>query len=159
MKNTILNFEERTGIIDGKEYTVPDYFSKNTNVKSFFDNTPNKASMTKRILLQNNEKLERLQYEFYKNTDYWDIIQLINGIDPLVSLPLDDDFIREEQDSLQEKFFQYYYKELSKQEQEQIKEDFQEDLIEQQNKKRYITIINPDSIPRFLSMLKSAGFM
>jgi uncharacterized protein YutD len=60
MKNTILNFEERTGIIDGKEYTVPDYFSKNTNVKSFFDNTPNKASMTKRILLQNNEKLERL---------------------------------------------------------------------------------------------------
>lgn len=158
MKNTILKFDERTGTVNGTEYTVPDYFSKDINVKEFFDNLPNAQNYYAPEILEQNEKLERLQHEKYQNQAYWDIIQLVNGIDPLVSMPVSDELINQEFERLIQKILQGFYRTENISE-ERIREELKEAMNEEANKKRYAKIITPSRIQEFIEVLKQNGFV
>lgn len=160
MKNTILKFEERKGIIDGKEYVVPDYFSKNIDVKSFFEEMPEHEEYSQGYLVQNNDKLERIQFEHYDNQDYWDIIQLINGIDPLVGMPVDDEYIFDAAEQYQDNLLEDRFQKITDEGiLEELREQFIERFFEESQKHKNIILVPPNRMPKLISILKQEGFI
>ena len=156
MKNTILKYPERTGIINGKEYVVPDYFQKDINVKDFLGTIGTNQLFINKIL-QNNDKLERVAYENYQNQDYWDVILLINGMDPLFSMPIDDEYVLLEQNKTIDKIFENMN--ISQQRQDELREEFIEEFLEKASSKRYIKMIPTQKISEFLDILKKNKFV
>ena len=47
------------------------------------------------IELANNIALEKISWQIYKSPDYWDILLLVNDIDPLFGMPYDFDMVSE----------------------------------------------------------------
>jgi len=92
MKNTILNFDSKKVVLDGIEFEVPDYFSKDINIMEFIK-TLNPLDFFVKYTVQNNITLEKISFDLYGTTDYWDILALINDIDPLVSTPYDETLV------------------------------------------------------------------
>lgn len=45
--------------------------------------------------LSNNICLDKISYQIYKSPDYWDILLLVNDIDPLFGMPYDYDIVSE----------------------------------------------------------------
>ena len=67
MKNTVLKFDYE----ELDEFIVSDYFSKKVDVYSLIDQIKDYVSAYK---ISDNDKLERISYELYGTTDYWDIL-------------------------------------------------------------------------------------
>lgn len=154
MKNTVLNFESRKVVLDGEEFEVPDYFSKNYNVHEFFENLPNRADYYITNIFDNNDKLERIQVELYKNENYWDIIMLINDMDQIFSMPLEDEYNYEEIDRMVDRYFDEIFYRKYDNNREQLGQQFEDDFLEQANKRKPIRYIHPHRMGDFLSRLK-----
>src|SRR5574344_1718437 len=84
MKNTILKFDYE----ELDEFIVPDYFSKSNDISYLVQEIKDYLEVYK---INDNDKLERISYELYGTTDYWDILLLLNGRDPLFDFPYDYD--------------------------------------------------------------------
>lgn len=163
MKNTILKFDSREGEIDGKKYNVPDYFSKDIDVKKFFDSMPDVGSFYIFRKIDNNDKLERITFDYYENTDYWDIILMINGMDPLVSMPMEDDVILKEADDFINYFFnEYYFRDkvsITGEREKFLEEYYTQKFMELVDKNRYIKLVPPQKMPQLIDRLKKNGFI
>lgn len=88
LKNSTLIYD--TEEIDN--YVVQDYTSK--DFSKLYDQLEDFPSeLFDKMLIQDNDKLERIAYELYGNEDYWDILLLINNKSPLFSMSYDTDYI------------------------------------------------------------------
>lgn len=88
MKNSILKFDDLTSdTYLHKDYTSFDYSKVYqyvlTCTEDFFD----------WYQVKNNDKMERISFELYKTTDYWDILVLINSLSPMFDIPYDFDVL------------------------------------------------------------------
>ena len=93
---------------DIKDYQVRDYTSldlrfiiENKELSEFLNDRDNVFFVN----IDNNSLLEEISYRYYNNENYWDIILLINHLDPLFSLPFDFDLIYNLAENITENYF------------------------------------------------------
>ena len=93
---------------DIKDYQVRDYTSldlrfiiENKELSEFLNDRDNVFFVN----IDNNSLLEEISYRYYNNENYWDIILLINNLDPLFSLPFDFDLIYNLAEFITENYF------------------------------------------------------
>jgi hypothetical protein len=87
LQNSIIDFTNR---INAGTYSIEDYFTFDTRkVYEFIEacDSSDKLDYFDWYQMQNDDKLERISLELYKNADYWDILLLINQKDPLFNMP------------------------------------------------------------------------
>lgn len=126
MKNKVLNFTKRKQTIEGIEFEVPDYFSKSINVKDFFDNMKDVESFYIIKKIEDDDRIERIQYEYYEDPSYWDLILLINGMEQLFDMPM----------------------------QENLSEPLTDKTLKEREKFRYLKIVPKALMPELISRLK-----
>ena len=90
LKNSTLIYDTET--VDN--YIVSDYTSKDySKLYDQLEDFPDE--LFDKMLIQDNDKLERISYELYGNEDYWDILLLINNKSPLFSMSYSNEYILE----------------------------------------------------------------
>jgi len=88
LTNTILKFNT----ITIGETVVNDYSSLDfVGIKRFVNSSP--AIWFDWYKLENNDNLERVSLDIYSTADYWDILLVINGMNPLYDIPVDFDTV------------------------------------------------------------------
>lgn len=155
MKNTLLNFDQE----EVDDYIVSDYFSRKLILSDIITEEIKNAYFVMHRL-EDNDKLERLSYDIYGTTDYWDLLALINYKDPLFGMSYDfenytsytDDFIDSYNDI-------YSNKPLSESRLAELKEEFYEINRIKNEQNRYIYIVLPSKLQEFLKLIKLAGFV
>ena len=113
--------------------------------------------------LQDNEKIEGVSYNLYGSTDYWDILVLINEIDPLFDMPYDFDIITNMATSNVDNYSSKVYatKDLKTLNPIRYNELIQEEITRITayfEKIRTIKIIKPSKMLDFIDILKRNGF-
>ena len=156
MKNTLLKFD--TEEVD--DYIVSDYFSRKINLSSIItDAIKQEYFVTYEIA--DNDKLERISYEIYKSTDYWDILLLINSLDSLTDMPYDFETYTSSIDSYLNAYSIDIYSNnsISDTRMQELKTEFYEKNRINNEKLRYIQVIPPIKMQSFLKLIKQQGFI
>lgn len=175
MINSSIKFEKRQDIINGELVETPDYFSKDFSKKTLYDLIPNLDDVLIPYQLKDNDKIERISYELYGSTDYWDIIVIINEIVPLFSMPYDYSVIEQKystysnaffKEILSEKRIELKESEILEEELEKIenlKEETFQYLLKEINEffeeNRYIKVVAPSRMPEVLRILRIANYI
>lgn len=82
MKNSVLTYDSI--VSDG--YSHQDYSSRDyTKIHSYVETCTD--DLFEWYRMNDNDKMERVSYELYGTTDYWDILIMINDLNPLYGLP------------------------------------------------------------------------
>jgi len=90
MKNTLLNFDK----IDGGDFIANDYTSR--NFKQILDLPElSDSKWVEYIELYDNQTIEQISFLVYDNTNFWDILLIINNIDPLFDMSYDYDILNQ----------------------------------------------------------------
>lgn len=155
MKNSILNFEKE----EVNNFIVSDYFSKNINLYSIITDTiKNEYFSIYRIM--DNDKIERISYELYGTTDYWDLLLLINDRNALDGMTYDFETCSSAVESYINKYeFEIYSnKDFSTQRRDELIQEFDEKYKLRSEANRYLFIVNPSKMQDFLKIIKLAGF-
>lgn len=164
MKNKIVNFD--TEIVDlgddSVTYEIPDYFSKDIHIsdlESTYYDTWSDYMDTYRM--QDNDKLERVSYELYGTTDYWDILFLLNDRDPLFDMPFDYDTLSETSSNFIDAYVNDIYNESSLNDARvnALTEEVVNEAIQNNETYRYITVVKPSKISDFIILLKDEGYV
>lgn len=160
MKNTILDFDyEEIELTDEWTADVSDYFSKDISIWDLWENVQDYIQTYK---IQNNDKLERISYELYGTTDYWDILALLNQRDPLFQMPYDYTTLYENASNYLNQYIYYIYSHAPLNDTERIQElldEFINDFDEVNETNRYIYIIKPSKIGEFIKLLKDNSYL
>lgn len=169
MKNSILNFNKR----ELENLEVSDFFSKDIDILSFLkeyvnDNPGALKNMFVNTVLTDNDKLERISFELFDTADYWDIILMLNYMDPLFSMPYSEDV----KDKVSSDYAHKYFYEvtnlnaddhvLSQDEIDRIaalKEDFKENLDDSWNNFKTSVLPSTVRIHELVRLLKSNGYI
>lgn len=157
MINKILKFD--TEELD--EFIVPNYFSKKTSLYELFDLTDvNIRLYLSKYKVQDNDKLERISYELYGTTNYWDIILRLNDFDPLFDMSYDDDVILERAEyqaqSIQDdSLFKPTLLDIRKNE---IISELDAELKVTNEGFRYIWVVTPDKLQEFMKIILEKGY-
>lgn len=155
MKNSILTFDYE----ELDEFIVSDYFSKDISIWDLWDNVQDYISTYK---ITDNDKLERISYELYGTTDYWDILALLNQRDPLFDMPYDYDTIYADVSSFINQYIYYIYSHAPLNDatrQQELLEKFINEAEEEKEINRYIYIVKPSRIGDFIKLLKQNEYM
>lgn len=155
MKNTILKFDQE----EVDDFIVSNYFSKNISIYSFLTESIKSEYFTTYKILD-NDKIERISYEIYGTTDYWDLLLLINDREALCGMTYDFETCTSNVESYINKYeFEIYSNnDISDQRKEELLEEFYEKYKLRNELNRYMYIIKPSKMQDFLKILKMAGF-
>lgn len=155
MKNTIINYEREE--VDGM--LVPNYFSKKVHLDNIIRDI---SDMIDVYQITDNDKIERISYELYGTTDYWDVLLLINERDPLFDMPYDYDNVQ----TMSRKFadiYRYFIYSNAPLVNGTVADNFYDDLlnrkIEENESFRFMHIIRPSRMGEFLKLAKDNSYL
>jgi hypothetical protein len=154
MKNTILKYEKE----ELDEFISCDYFSKNINIWDSF-NEFKEYLITYKI--DNGDKLERISYELYGTSDYWDILLLINDRTPLYDMPYDFEILSGNAIKSVNYYKDYIYDNapLAQDRVDEFYSELIEDGVQQNELHRYIYVVKRSRLNDFISLMKKKGFI
>lgn len=164
MKNTIVKYDKEEVFFDVNEQTpfdVSDYFSKQIFITDMSSEVENWNEYLDKYRMTDDDKLERISYELYGTTDYWDIIFLLNKRDPLFDMPYNFDTVSDDSTSFLDtyRFFIYANAPLySSSRSDELKEEFLSEDILKNETFRYIDVIKPSRMSDFIALLKENGY-
>ena len=154
MKNTVLIYD--TEELD--EFIVSDYFSKKITV---FDLIPDIGDYLAIYKLQDNDKLEKISFDLYKTTDYWDILLMLNDRNPLFEMPYETDAITTQAETLIDKYCNNIYvnhpMEITSL--TRFTEKFMADFNSLNESYRYLYVIQPTRMGDFIKLLKDNNYI
>lgn len=162
MKNTLLNYERESVEMElgfGKRnYNVPDYFSKDVNISEII---PEIIDLIQVYKMSDGDKLERVSFELYGTTDYWDILLMLNEINPLFEMPLQDNSLLEitEEFVFNYQNFVYSHAPLIQSRADELLEEYKERNIDENDKLRLLYVIKPSKMGEFILLLKEKGYI
>lgn len=161
MKNTLLKFDteqvEFDGLGDSNLKYVHDYFSRKITIFDIFGDVEDMLTIYQ---MQNNDKLERISYELYGTTDYWDILLMLNDKNPLFETAFDEDLIQQATADTINYYRNYiYFGSLVQSRVDQLVEEYLDRNHDENEKNRYIYVIKPSRINDFISMIKAEGYL
>lgn len=154
MKNSVLNYS--TEELD--EFIVSDYFSKDVGVYSIFTTLEPYLEVYK---MSNSDKLERIAYELYGNTDYWDILLMINDRNPLFEMAYDYDILYTDATTTINQYanFIYSHAPLTSERSDVLLADLMQTKEDENEAYRFIYIIKPTLLNDAISILKQQGYV
>lgn len=153
MKNTLLKGNLRTY----EDYIFTDYHEIKFNA---LKNIENLGDFTEFKTIQNNTKLEKISYDLYGSTDYWDILAGINDIDPMISMPYDYDIINDLNSlSVQNYKDNVFFGVLPDSHMKYLTEAFFSSIETENEKFRIIKIITPTKMQDFIKLLREKGYI
>ena len=150
---------------DIKDYQVRDYTSldlrfiiENKELSEFLNDRDNVFFVN----IDNNSLLEEISYRYYNNENYWDIILLINNLDPLFSLPFDFDLIYNLAESITDNYFSRdkydpYSGKYTDETKNRLFNILKEKLNKQNEINRTIKLIRQEKIQDFLKIFNSSA--
>ena len=150
---------------DIKDYQVRDYTSldlrfiiENKELSEFLNDRDNVFFVN----IDNNSLLEEISYRYYNNENYWDIILLINHLDPLFSLPFDFDLIYNLAESITDNYFSRdkydpYSGKYTDETKNRLFNILKEKLNKQNEINRSIKLLRQEKIQDFLKIFNSSA--
>lgn len=159
MNNSILNFEKE----ELDEFIVSDFFSKDVDIfkilETFTSAQINTYFSTYRI--SDNDMIERISYDIYGTSNYWDLLLTLNDKQALFQMPYDNDVTSE----LAEGFWNNYSENIYFQ--PTVNSSILQTLIDNEIEKmrelneeyRYIFIIKPTQIHAFIKLMREKGYI
>jgi len=144
---------------DDKIIEVSDYFSKDFANRLVFAKL---LPYLKKYKVFQNDKLERISFELYQTPDYWDILLMINGFDPLFDMYYDLDYI----DNLTTQVIEEYVGNkispngelISESRLSELYDDVHKDKNTRNESFKYIYVVEETSMTDVLSILKAEGY-
>lgn len=156
MKNTVLKFKSEN-IGDVK---VRDYFSKNVRIDNITTIYPELMKYFKMGNIVDNGTAEGVTNELYSNVNLWDLILLINNLDPLFGMPYDIDALTSAADRKMERYLEKNPKiNISEERESEIYEEFFEEIREQNEKNRAFNLIDPKYLSTVITKLRQEGII
>lgn len=151
LKNSIVDFTNR----QIEQYIIEDYFTFDTRKVSEFIascDADKRREYFDWYQVQDDDKLERIAYELYKNEDYWDILLVINARDPLYDMPFNFNTLAEfgEQKAIRyaEKINNQY--DLPQEHIDYMQAVYQNEYEEQNEALRPLRIVKPEKLQEFI---------
>lgn len=158
MKNTILDFEEKIeGTYNNTTYIAKDYTSKYFKQIKLL-NILNDLTYIDYYELTDNQTIEQVSYILYDTPDYWDILVLINNIDPLFGMTYEFDVISDATDEQLDKYYKSFSEEILQETKDRLKNIFLKKNLEINENNRRIKVIRPDMITEFIKILINIDF-
>lgn len=166
MKNSIISYDSRelkdfddifSGF--GEEFDgVFDYFTHNTKVYEIIINYKDRLS---KYRVDPYDTLEKISYKLYGTTNYWDILLLINKLDPLFCTPVSDDYIETRTTQMSSKYKEEVYFQYMEDipAYEILNDDISAYFHKLNEDRRVILIVNPNSIESMITTLRQTGFI
>lgn len=154
MKNSVLDFKKE----ELDEFIVSDYFSKDISVWEMFRELKDSLNVYK---VDNGDKIERISYELYGTTDYWDLILLINDRIPLFEMPYEYDLIENVSGKEISLYKNYVYDNapLTQKRTDALFDERLTELTEINESYRFIYVIKPSQITNIFALLRSKGYL
>ena len=166
MKNTILDFDKIQTELGSTWGTVdvPDYFSKKIHLDDLFSADLgidiNEYLTTFRIA--DDDKIERISYQLYGTTNYWDILVLLNSKDPLFDLPYNYDLISDNVTNFVDVYKNYIYAHAPLSDDERIDiltNQYLNERLQKTETDRFIKVIKPSKLNEFIKILKDNNYI
>ena len=108
--------------------------------------------------LSNNTALEKISWQIYKSPDYWDVLLLVNDIDPMYGMPYDYDIVSEGTTAaIDEYATRIYKKRLPDKDRQRLHDALASKDSEANEEHRKIYYIYPDRIYEIRQMLYEQG--
>ena len=167
MKNTILKFDTDELYL-GDETSpkkVYNYFSKKIDIYNILTDDLGDVDIsdyTSTYKMADDDKLERISYDLYGTTDYWDVLSSLNERNPLFEIPYNFDVIAEDSTNFVDKYFDTVYSQAPLEQVariEALSEEFLTDEVSDNEYYRYITVIKPSKMSQFLLLLKENNYL
>lgn len=158
MKNKILNYTRETV----GNLSVSDYFSKKIDVYSlFYDTEINMNDFVSISTLADDDKLERITFELYGSTDYWDLILMLNDRNPLFDMPYNFDNVTQSVEEYVRYYSNiiYYSSPLNEIRTQELIEEWKIKALEKNEKLRFIYVILPSKMPEFIRILREKDYL
>lgn len=161
MKNNVLSFTRYSdnandvlGSLKSGNMAFPYYdFNKILKIQKVISKI-NAREYIGTTTVKNNTTLEKLSYDIYGTTDYWDLLLVLNDRNPLFDMPFDYDVVY---NSVENYINQYELKFLGRKMTEREKERFRAEYMEKLSREnevyREIKYIFVDKIYSFKQML------
>lgn len=153
MKNSTIKYDKRIT----ENYTVEDYTSK--DFRKIYNMPETKSTdWVEYITLNDGQTIEQVSQILYDNPDYWDILMLINGRDPLFDMPYNFDVLSNLAEAQISKYALEYsgvYK------QETFNQLAVEKLAQLENRNeelRTLKVVKPSKINDFIKLLRTVEF-
>lgn len=179
MQNHLIQFDERLEVDDVKNIVTSDETGKSTlgysiaridrekifKLKDFINKIDKNWIKEKRI--PNNMTLEKVSYDLYQTTKYWDVILLLNERTPIWDMPYDYDVISEAGNTAINEFeTEFYGKKVTERvmwdgvsTRDRIKNAYQEEASENNNLYCQIKYIDPNHIYDFINLMYDEDMM
>jgi len=160
MTNSILTYD--TEELD--EFIVSDYFSKDVdlyNILQEFSDMGTLADYMQIYRISDDDKLERISYDIYGTTAYWDILLQLNDRIPLFEMPYSLDTLIDSSDEFWANYSEqvYFQAPLNSTVLQNLIDDEIEKMKEQNEIYRYIYIIKPTKLQEFLKILRERNYL
>lgn len=160
MQNTLLNYT----LEELDEFVVPDYFSKKIDLYNLiqeFSENDTLGYYLATYKIADDDKLERISYDIYGTTNYWDILLQLNDKNPLFELPYSLDTIIDGSEEYWNNYanFLYFQAPLNSEILNNLIDEEIEKMKEQNEKYRFLYIIKPTKIQEFLKLLRDKDYL
>lgn len=160
MTNTLLNYE----LEELDEFIVPDYFSKKIDLYNLIQEFSEAGTLGYYLAtykIADDDKLERISYDIYGTTNYWDLLLQLNDKNPLFELPYSLDTII---DSSEEHWNNYsnllYFQAPLRDTVLKLLIDEEIEKMKVQNEKyRFLYIIKTTKMQEFLKLLRDKDYL
>lgn len=152
LKNKVLNYENRTI----GNYNVEDYFTFNVGkIQGFIKDCSN--DFFEYYQLNDDDKLERIALELYNNANYWDIVLLINDMDPLFSMVYNYDTISSMAEDKANKYLEDIGTSVPSSHADYLASKYEAIFNKENDSKRIIKIVKPNRMQDFLQLAREKG--
>ena len=154
MKNSVLVYEKE----ELDEFIVSNYFSKDINVHDIFYELKPYLELYK---MMDDDKLERLSYELYGTTDYWDILLMINERNPLFHLTYNTDILINESEYLIDLYANkiYSHHPLTQERYKALLDEITLNKDKLNETYRFVYVIKPEFITNAITLLKQKKYI
>jgi len=150
MKNTILKYDK----IDGGSFISEDYTSKDMKKILELPELSN-TEWIEYIELYDNQTIEQISFLLYDSADYWDILVIINDMDPLFDMSYEFDILEQLSENKVQKYLADYSGFYKVDTYDRLKELVLAKEVEQNEINRQIKIIKPEKLYDFINLVKS----
>lgn len=160
MTNTILNYN----LEELDEFIISDYFSKQIDLYSILQEFTDAGTLSDYVQLyriQDDDKIERISYDIYGTTDYWDMLVQLNDKQPLFEMPYNLDALINASSEFWKDYSEmlYFQAPLSDSVLQVLIDAEIEKMKELNEVYRFMYIIKPTKLQEFLKILRERDYI
>ena len=160
MTNTLLNYT----LEELDEFIVPDYFSKKIDLYNLIQEFSEAGTLGYYLAtykIADDDKLERISYDIYGTTNYWDLLLQLNDKNPLFELPYSLDTIIDSSEEYWNNYSNllYFQAPLMDNVLKLLIDEEIEKMKVQNEKYRFLYIIKTTKMQEFLKILRDKDYL